>query len=73
MWWALRRGKRPDRRRDDGHGALRIAASGFRERGVARVLVENVAAGRPGFAAIDQRWAITGFNPHRMDAHLRAA
>ncbi len=39
--------------------------------GVARVLVEMSRPGVPGFAAVDrQTREITGFNPHRMDAHL---
>src|SRR5579872_121273 len=39
--------------------------------GVARVLVETSRPGVPGFAAVDQKtYEITGYNPHRMDAHL---
>ena len=43
----------------------------FPSAGVARVLVEMSRPGVPGFAAVDQKIReITGFNPHRMDAHL---
>ncbi len=43
----------------------------FPSGGVARVLVEMSRPGVPGFAAVDQKTGeITGFNPHRMDAHL---
>src|SRR3954451_11986589 len=43
----------------------------FPATGVARVLVETSRPGVPGGAAIDaSRHEITGFNPHRMDAHL---
>src|SRR5438067_1437378 len=39
--------------------------------GVARVLVETSRPGVPGYAAVDaQSHEITGYNPHRMDAHL---
>jgi putative alpha-1,2-mannosidase len=39
--------------------------------GVARVLVETSRPGIPGFAAVDpETHEITGYNPHRMDAHL---
>ncbi len=39
--------------------------------GVARVLVEMSRPGIPGSAAVDRKTGeITGFNPHRMDAHL---
>src|SRR5436190_259816 len=39
--------------------------------GVARVLVEMSRPGVPGFAAVDEKTReITGYNPHRMDAHL---
>lgn len=39
--------------------------------GVARVLVESSRPGIPGFAAVDRTAGeITGYNPHRMDAHL---
>ncbi len=38
---------------------------------VARVLVEISRPGVPGFAAVDPHThEITGYNPHRMDAHL---
>ena len=43
----------------------------FPSAGVARVLVEMSRPGVPGFAAVDQKTReITGYNPHRMDAHL---
>ncbi len=43
----------------------------FPSAGVARVLVEMSRPGIPGFAATDQKnREITGYNPHRMDAHL---
>jgi predicted alpha-1,2-mannosidase len=43
----------------------------FPPSGVARVLIETSRPGIPGGAAIDvSRHEITGFNPHRMDAHL---
>jgi predicted alpha-1,2-mannosidase len=43
----------------------------FPDAGVARVLVEISRPGVPGFAAVDQEAReITGYNPHRMDAHL---
>src|SRR6266702_5949723 len=43
----------------------------FPKSGVARVLVETSRPGVPGYAAIDaQSHEITGYNPHRMDAHL---
>ena len=43
----------------------------FPSSGVARVLVEISRPGVPGFAAVDQKThEITGYNPHRMDAHL---
>jgi predicted alpha-1,2-mannosidase len=39
--------------------------------GVARVLVETSRPGVPGFASFDRATGeITGYNPHRMDAHL---
>ncbi len=39
--------------------------------GAARVLVEISRPGVPGFAAVDRTTGeITGYNPHRMDAHL---
>ena len=39
--------------------------------GIARVLVEISRAGVPGFAVVDPKtYEITGYNPHRMDAHL---
>jgi predicted alpha-1,2-mannosidase len=44
---------------------------GFPSAGVARVLVEMSRPGVPGFAAVDRKTGeITGYNPHRMDAHL---
>jgi predicted alpha-1,2-mannosidase len=43
----------------------------FPDTGVARVLVEGSRPGVPGFATVDQKTGeITGYNPHRMDAHL---
>jgi predicted alpha-1,2-mannosidase len=43
----------------------------FPSAGVARVLVETSRPGVPGFAAVNQEThEITGYNPHRMDAHL---
>jgi predicted alpha-1,2-mannosidase len=43
----------------------------FPSAGVARVLVETSRPGVPGFASVDQKTGeITGYNPHRMDAHL---
>ena len=43
----------------------------FPSTGVARVLVEMSRPGVPGFAAVDRKTGeITGYNPHRMDAHL---
>jgi len=43
----------------------------FPSAGAARVLVEMSRPGVPGFAAVDPKTGeITGFNPHRMDAHL---
>lgn len=43
----------------------------FPDAGVARVLVEISRPGVPGFAAVDPKTReITGYNPHRMDAHL---
>ena len=43
----------------------------FPEKGEARVLVEASRPGVEGFAAIDLKaHEITGYNPHRMDAHL---
>src|SRR5580698_10503866 len=39
--------------------------------GVARVLIEASRPGIPGMASVDpDRREITGYNPHRMDAHL---
>ena len=44
---------------------------GFPSAGVARVLVEMSRPGVPGAAAVGRnRGEITGYNPHRMDAHL---
>ena len=43
----------------------------FPAAGVARVLVEISRSGIPGSAAVDRTTGeITGYNPHRMDAHL---
>ena len=43
----------------------------FPQSGDARVLVEASRPGVPGYAAIDeQSHEISGYNPHRMDAHL---
>ena len=43
----------------------------FPSAGVARVLIEMSRRGVPGFAAVDAKAReITGYNPHRMDAHL---
>ncbi len=43
----------------------------FPASGAARVLVETSRPGVAGFAAVDARTGeITGYNPHRMDAHL---
>jgi predicted alpha-1,2-mannosidase len=43
----------------------------FPATGAARVLVEISRPGIPGFAAVDQKSGeVTGYNPHRMDAHL---
>jgi predicted alpha-1,2-mannosidase len=43
----------------------------FPKSGIARVLVETSRAGIAGSAAVAiQAHEITGFNPHRMDAHL---
>ncbi|MCU1328955.1 MAG: putative alpha,2-mannosidase [Bryobacterales bacterium] len=43
----------------------------FPSAGVSRVLVELSRPGVPGFAAVDSKTGeITGYNPHRMDAHL---
>jgi len=43
----------------------------FPSTGVARVLVEVSRPGIAGFASVDQKTGeITGYNPHRMDAHL---
>jgi len=43
----------------------------FPNAGVARVLIEISRPGIPGFAAVDPKThEITGYNPHRMDAHL---
>ena len=43
----------------------------FPSSGVARVLVEMSRPGVSGFAAVDPKTSeITGYNPHRMDAHL---
>ena len=43
----------------------------FPKSGDARVLVETSRPGVPGYAAIDeQSHEISGYNPHRMDAHL---
>jgi len=43
----------------------------FPATGAARVLVEVSRPGVPGFAAVDRATGeITGYNPHRMDAHL---
>lgn len=43
----------------------------FPAKGVARVLVEASRPGVKGWAAVDvARGEITGWNPHRMDAHL---
>lgn len=43
----------------------------FPKSGVARVLVETSRPGIAGYAAVDrQTHEITGYNPHRMDAHL---
>jgi predicted alpha-1,2-mannosidase len=43
----------------------------FPSAGVARVLVEMSRPGVSGFAAVDPNThEITGYNPHRMDAHL---
>ena len=43
----------------------------FPSAGVARVLVEMSRPGVPGSAAVDGKTGeITGYNPHRMDAHL---
>jgi predicted alpha-1,2-mannosidase len=43
----------------------------FPSAGIARVLVETSRPGVPGFAAVDRETReITGYNPHRMDAHI---
>ncbi len=43
----------------------------FPDRRHRRVLIETSRPGSPGGAAVDNgRQEITGFNPHRMDAHL---
>jgi predicted alpha-1,2-mannosidase len=43
----------------------------FPNSGISRVLVEMSRPGVPGFAAVDpDKREITGYNPHRMDAHL---
>jgi putative alpha-1,2-mannosidase len=43
----------------------------FPKIGVARVLVEASRPGIPGYATVDaQSHEITGYDPHRMDAHL---
>lgn len=43
----------------------------FPDAGPARVLVEMSRPGSAGFAAVDTKTGeITGYNPHRMDAHL---
>ncbi|MES2390177.1 MAG: glycoside hydrolase family 92 protein, partial [Acidobacteriota bacterium] len=43
----------------------------FPAKGTARVLVEASRPGIEGFAAVDLKaHEITGYNPHRMDAHL---
>jgi predicted alpha-1,2-mannosidase len=43
----------------------------FPKAGVARVVVEMSRPGVAGFAAVDAKTGeITGYNPHRMDAHL---
>lgn len=43
----------------------------FPKDGVARVLMETSRAGIAGFAAVDvAKRELTGYNPHRMDAHL---
>jgi predicted alpha-1,2-mannosidase len=43
----------------------------FPKNGVARVLVEASRPGIAGYAAADRKThEITGYNPHRMDAHL---
>lgn len=43
----------------------------FPKEGIARVLMEASRPGILGFAAVDlKRHEITGYNPHRMDAHL---
>ena len=43
----------------------------FPNSGNSRVVVEISRPGVPGFAAVDHRTGeITGYNPHRMDAHL---
>ena len=43
----------------------------FPKTGVARVLMEASRPGIAGFAAVDlAKREITGYNPHRMDAHL---
>ncbi len=43
----------------------------FPRSGVARVLVESSRPGVAGYAAVDRgKQELTGYNPHRMDAHL---
>ena len=43
----------------------------FPKSGMARVLVESSRPGVAGYAAVDmEAHEITGYNPHRMDAHL---
>ncbi len=46
----------------------------FPSSGVARVLVESSRPGVAGYAVVDTKTReITGYNPHRMDAHLGPA
>jgi predicted alpha-1,2-mannosidase len=65
----------------DGDGAIRAEMTAtercgylrfqFPRAGVARVLMEASRPGIAGFAAVDLKaHEITGYNPHRMDAHL---
>ncbi|HEY1214943.1 MAG TPA: GH92 family glycosyl hydrolase [Bryobacteraceae bacterium] len=43
----------------------------FPKSGIARVLVESSRPGIAGYATVDSKaHEITGYNPHRMDAHL---
>ena len=58
-------------RRNDSHGTMCFVRFRFPTADVARVLIEISRPNIAGFAAVARKSGeITGYNPHRMDAHL---